>query len=109
VKPLHSLAVWYARWLMNAGDGEAPKIIFILVFAPLALLAAFVIGIPYDTALWHGASINAQVYGCDTHGRCEAQPIRPYVDIQVTLICVSLPLLLSAIVCLRGWLGQDSE
>ena len=113
-KPLHRLAVFYNNLLMAPSrPDQIPPVMYLLIFCPLALLGVIALGLSYFIDLWHGVPLDGSVpcYSDLKHGggRESLCAVRPPVTVSLIICAVCIPLLLSVIACLRGWLGNDDE
>ena len=62
---LHKIAVWYGKCLsagIGPGDPPAPAYAWILIICPTALLIAFVLWLPVNTAIQSGVPITGYIH-----------------------------------------------
>ncbi len=107
---LHEVAVWYGKCLNTGiGPGKAPAFLWILIICPTALLIAFVLWLPVHTALQNGVPISGYIHTVDKHGNPETDSIQSIVNIDIAILIICVPLLVSTLAYLLGWLGRSDE
>ena len=79
------------------------------MLCPTALLIAFVLWLPVQSALQHGVPITGEIHTVNKHGTPETDSIQSILNIIIPILVICLPLLLTTIAYLAGWLGSFRE
>lgn len=107
---LHKAAVWYGNCLRaGIGPGKSPAFVWVLILCPPALLVALVLWLPVHAALQQGIPMSGYIHTVGKHGNQDTESIQSIVNLDVGILVVCVPLLVSTLAYLFGWLGRSAE